>query len=123
MSQASPDPIVCYASVYSTDTMVLFYLGLVDSDESDLESALRETEEESGLTEPDLHILSDFKKTLKVSIFVVFIWEFGRAVQWKYCKCECLCMYMDWCFKKKTDVIEYEKHAVLLVKCMLDGTH
>lgn len=119
MSQASPEPIVCYTSVYSNDTMALFYLGLVDSGESDLETALRETEEESGLTETELHILSDFKKTIKVSIFVVFIWEFGRAVQWKYCKCECLCMYTDWCLKKRTDVIlEYKKPALLLVKCM-----
>lgn len=95
MSQASPERIVCFASVYSNDTMVLFYLGLVDSEESDLESALRETEEESGLTETDLRILADFKKTIKVSIFVVFIWECGRAVQWNYCKCECQCMYVD----------------------------
>lgn len=42
--------------------------GLVDNEESDLESALRETEEESGLTETDLRILADFKKTIKYDV-------------------------------------------------------
>jgi 8-oxo-dGTP pyrophosphatase MutT (NUDIX family) len=77
--------------------MGLFYLGLTDPEESDLESALRETEEESGLTETDLCILADFKKNIKVSIYVVFVWECGRGVQWKYCtrKYECACMFTD----------------------------
>jgi 8-oxo-dGTP pyrophosphatase MutT (NUDIX family) len=50
--------------------MDLVYLGHVDPGESDLETALRETEEESGLTKADLHILADFNKTIKVGIFV-----------------------------------------------------
>lgn len=52
--------------------MILFYLGHVDPGESDLETALRETEEESGLRKMDLHIIEDFNKTIKVSIFCVF---------------------------------------------------
>jgi len=78
----------------------LFYLGLVDSEESDLESALRETEEESGLTETDLRIFAGFKKTIKVSIFVGFIWKCGRAVHWKYCSCNvCVCLWISVCKK------------------------
>jgi bis(5'-nucleosidyl)-tetraphosphatase len=50
--------------------MGLFYLGHVDPGESDLETALRETEEESGLTKSDLRIIGDFSKTIKVSTFV-----------------------------------------------------
>lgn len=42
--------------------------GLTDPEESDLESALRETEEESGLTETDLCILADFKKNIKYDV-------------------------------------------------------
>jgi 8-oxo-dGTP pyrophosphatase MutT (NUDIX family) len=48
----------------------LLYLGHVDPGESDLETALRETEEESGLTKTDLHILADFNKAIKVGIFM-----------------------------------------------------
>jgi 8-oxo-dGTP pyrophosphatase MutT (NUDIX family) len=100
MSQATPKPIVCFASVYSNDTLGYFYLGLVDSGESDLESALRETEEESGLTETDLRIVADFKKTIKVSIFVVFIWKCGRAVHWKYCNWNVyVCLWISVCRK------------------------
>jgi hypothetical protein len=98
--------------------MGLFYLGLTDPEESDLETALRETEEESGLTELDLRILADFRKTIKVSIFVVFIQECGSVVQWKYCKYECACIFMDYFLKERNDVIlEYNKCAVILVKC------
>jgi 8-oxo-dGTP pyrophosphatase MutT (NUDIX family) len=69
--------------------MGLFYLGHVDPGESDLETALRESEEESGLTKTDLRIIADFKKTIKVSIFVFLIWKCRmditfRSVWWKY---------------------------------------
>jgi 8-oxo-dGTP pyrophosphatase MutT (NUDIX family) len=59
--------------------MELVYLGHVDPGESDLETALRETEEESGLTKADLHILADFNKTIKVGIFVFFIYKCERT--------------------------------------------
>ncbi|PNF31367.1 Bis(5'-nucleosyl)-tetraphosphatase [asymmetrical] [Cryptotermes secundus] len=39
--------------------------GHVDPGESDLETALRETEEETGLTKTDLCILADFNKTIQ----------------------------------------------------------
>jgi 8-oxo-dGTP pyrophosphatase MutT (NUDIX family) len=59
--------------------MGFFYPGHVDPGESDLETAVRETEEESGLTETDLHILENFNKTIKVSISVISIWKCGRT--------------------------------------------
>jgi hypothetical protein len=70
---------MCVGRVHSSDLMELFYLGHVDPGESDLETALRETEEESGLTKADLHILADFNKTIKVGIFVFFIYEYRLA--------------------------------------------
>ncbi|XP_021935351.1 bis(5'-nucleosyl)-tetraphosphatase [asymmetrical]-like isoform X2 [Zootermopsis nevadensis] len=42
--------------------------GHVDPGESDLETALRETEEESGLRKMDLHIIEDFNKTIKYNV-------------------------------------------------------
>lgn len=59
--------------MHSSDLMELFYLGHVDPGESDLETALRETEEETGLTKTDLCILADFNKTIQVGIFALFI--------------------------------------------------
>jgi 8-oxo-dGTP pyrophosphatase MutT (NUDIX family) len=55
--------------------MELLCLGHVDCGESDFETALRETEEESGLTKSDLHIIADFNKTIKVSILVFLVWK------------------------------------------------
>lgn len=42
--------------------------GHVDPGESDLETALRETEEETGLTKTDLHILAYFNKTIEYDV-------------------------------------------------------
>ncbi|XP_069678359.1 bis(5'-nucleosyl)-tetraphosphatase [asymmetrical] [Periplaneta americana] len=42
--------------------------GHVDPGESDLETALRETEEEAGLKKTDLNILEDFNKVIKYDV-------------------------------------------------------
>ncbi|KAG8222941.1 hypothetical protein J437_LFUL000236 [Ladona fulva] len=42
--------------------------GHVDPGESDMETALRETEEESGLKKSDLRIYEDFKETLEYKV-------------------------------------------------------
>lgn len=41
-------------------------IGHVDPGESDYETALRETEEEAGLTKDNLKIIKDFKKEVRV---------------------------------------------------------
>ena len=43
-----------------------FSTGHVDPGESDKETALRETQEEAGLSSKDFAIIPDFKKELKV---------------------------------------------------------
>ena len=42
--------------------------GHVDPGETDMEAALRETQEEAGLTSSDLNIASDFKKELNYEV-------------------------------------------------------
>lgn len=71
--------VVYIGRVHSSDLMELFYLGHVDPGESDLETALRETEEEAGLTKADLRILADFNKRIEVGIFVFLICKCGRT--------------------------------------------
>jgi bis(5'-nucleosidyl)-tetraphosphatase len=45
-----------------------WHLGHVDPGESDMETALRETEEEAGLTSNHLRVMTDFKKELHYEV-------------------------------------------------------
>lgn len=51
--------------------MVLVFTGHVDEGESDFDTAVRETEEESGIKLSELRVIEDYKKILEVSICFV----------------------------------------------------
>ena len=51
---------------------LLYYEGHVDPGETDLQAAIRETEEEAGLKEKDISVIHGFETVLKVWSSTVF---------------------------------------------------
>ena len=72
-----------HCKIYVLDQIFIILLGHVDPGENDFQTALRETEEEAGLKEHQLKILTDFKKELNYEVSkkpkVVIYWLAGKS--------------------------------------------